>query len=356
MGAAAKTGGDFISLATAIRPGFPPRGFRDMLMPRMEDALNNPDIATRLSGTFHILVVDDESGIVNAVRREIAGSRSGGQYYEVEAFTDPVAALERARTREFHAVLADYRMPGMDGIAFLKALRALQPDCARIVLSGQTDMDALVRMINETHIFRFIAKPWSSEFLDSSLAQALAFRAANIENRRLALERGRPDTVPNDVPATVERVIVVDRDARAARNVMECLAQHSRFDDLYAEAVMEFQATRTDENLSEIDVRVADPRQALEMAASGDVSCLIADCRFDGMDAREFFARFVGRQPDCAIILLSAEPNLREIAFSIPRLFTFLIKPWNDFELRSAVAQALAHRRIELENRALAGD
>jgi len=331
-----------------------------MLMPRTEDALNNADTATRQTGIFHILVVDDESGIVNAVRREIAGPRRDGGHYEVAAFTSPVEALACARAREFHAVLADYRMPEMDGIAFLKALRVLQPDCARIVLSGQTDMDALVRMINETHIFRFIAKPWNSEFLENSLAQALAFRAASIENRRLALTRRQPATnsapAPGDVPDTVERILVVDQDSRTARGVMDCLAQHSRFDDLYAEAVMEFQAARTDENLSEIDVRIADPRQALEIAANVPVSCLIADCRFDDMDAREFFARFAGKQPDCAIILLSAEPNLREIAFSIPRLFTFLIKPWNDFELRSAVAQALAHRRIELENRALAVD
>jgi DNA-binding NtrC family response regulator len=315
--------------------------------------LDNANIPTESPEGCHILVVDDEAGIVNAVRRELS---AGGANYAIETFTNPVEALERARTQKFHAVLADYRMPEMDGVAFLKALYALQPDCARIVLSGQTDMDALVRMINETHIFRFIAKPWNGDFLRSSLAQALAFRAANIENRRLQQDRRKSGmAAPAGAPRATERVLVVDEDVASAREVARCLSQHSRLDDLYAAMVMEFDSARVDQSLNDIDVQITDsPRLALDMAERTKFSCVVADCRMAAMDGVAFFARLAERQPDCQIVLVSAVPNIRDVAFEIANLSSFLVKPWNDFELRTAVAQALAQRRLYLENRALA--
>ena len=94
------------------------------------------------------------------MQRELSIPPLGRYTYETEGFTDPAAALERARSTHFDAVICDYRMPAMDGLEFLKALREIQPDCARLVLSGQTDMDGLVRLVNETHIYHFIPKPW----------------------------------------------------------------------------------------------------------------------------------------------------------------------------------------------------
>ena len=85
-----------------------------------------------------ILVVDDESGIVNAVRRELSTPPFGRHRYEVEGFTSPLQALERAKVQEFDAVLSDYRMPEMNGLDFIKALVRIQPDCTRIVLSGMS--------------------------------------------------------------------------------------------------------------------------------------------------------------------------------------------------------------------------
>ena len=53
------------------------------------------------------------------------------------AFDDPVAALNLAATETINLVICDYRMPKMNGVAFLKEMRAIQPDAFRILLSGQ---------------------------------------------------------------------------------------------------------------------------------------------------------------------------------------------------------------------------
>lgn len=137
-----------------------------------------------------ILILDDEESILKALRRVMraAPCAAGGRTFalEVEAFSTPQAALERARHEPFDLFLSDYRMPEMDGIAFLAAAKALQPDAARLILSGYADLNALVRAVNEVGIDRFIAKPWNDYELMSAIAQSLAHRELVLENRQLA--------------------------------------------------------------------------------------------------------------------------------------------------------------------------
>jgi len=79
----------------------------------------------------------------------------------------------------------------------------VQPDAARLILSGYADLNALLRAVNEVGIERFIAKPWNDYELMSAIAQALAHRELLLENRQLAnlvrLEMG--DATPEELEA-----------------------------------------------------------------------------------------------------------------------------------------------------------
>lgn len=309
-------------------------------------------------GKHRILIVDDEQGIVNAVRRELSTPPLVRHHYEIETFTDPVAALERAREQEFEVVVSDYRMPAMNGLEFLRAFAALQQDCVPIVLSGQTDFEALIRMINETHIYRFVPKPWSSYFLKSSITQAVDFRQANVENRRLAqILREHAVDLPQDAVSTVDQILVVDDDLGAANAIARSLMQRSRLDDVFRAAQEDVAGRQPELNPARISVQVAtSPKYALKMAEEVQYSCVIADARMPDMDGSEFLAAFALKQPDCASIMLSGAANLENvvIALDLAHIYAFLTKPWVDYELRAAVAQALMRRRLLLENRALA--
>lgn len=142
--------------------------------------------------TYRIMLVDDEEGILKALRRLLLATPCiyHGDVYklEVEIFSSPRAALERARQQAFDLVLSDYRMPEMDGVAFLKAVREIQPEAARMILSGYADLNALVGAINEAKIYRFLAKPWNDYELVSAIAEALAYRDLLAERERLADE------------------------------------------------------------------------------------------------------------------------------------------------------------------------
>ena len=143
-----------------------------------------------------IMIVDDEVGVLNALRRlllSVPCSYGCLDYkLEVETFNDPVAALARARDEGFDLFLSDYRMPGMTGVEFLAQAREIQPDAARLIISGYADLNAFADAVNGADIYRFLSKPWNDYVLVSAIAQALNYRELMLENRQLAEKASVP--------------------------------------------------------------------------------------------------------------------------------------------------------------------
>lgn len=132
-----------------------------------------------------LLLVDDEINLLNSLKRLLLRSFGSGEV-AVEVFADPELALQRAGEVEFDVVVSDYRMPGMDGISFLRCFRGIQPDATRLLLSAATDFDALVVAINEIGIFRYLAKPWGDEDFVATIRAACQARERHLEALRLA--------------------------------------------------------------------------------------------------------------------------------------------------------------------------
>ncbi|WP_397535404.1 response regulator [Roseateles sp.] len=142
-----------------------------------------------MSDMLHrILLVDDEPSIVNALARELRQGVGEGLWpaLKVETFTSPDAALARACECKFSLFISDYRMPGMNGVQLLAALREQQPDAIRVILSGQTDYDGLMDAINRAQITRFLAKPWNTRELLFAVHQFLKLYEERVETRALA--------------------------------------------------------------------------------------------------------------------------------------------------------------------------
>lgn len=145
---------------------------------------------------YRIMLVDDEENILKALRRLLTITPcvyDGIEYkIRVDSFSTADEALEFARHNAVDLVLSDYRMPRKDGVTFLKEFKEIQPNAARLILSGYADLNAVIGAINEAQIYRFINKPWNDYELVSSIAQALAYRNLMLENLHLA-DKARVD-------------------------------------------------------------------------------------------------------------------------------------------------------------------
>lgn len=131
---------------------------------------------------YRILILDDEENVVNALKRCLRKIAD----WEVETFTSGAEALRRAEASSFDLFISDFRMPEMNGVEFLSEVKKIQPNSARVILSGYTDLEALVGAINEAEIFRFINKPWNDYELILTIEQALKYKDMLTENLYLA--------------------------------------------------------------------------------------------------------------------------------------------------------------------------
>lgn len=121
-----------------------------------------------MSETYRILCVDDEEQVLNTLERMLRIKN-----YEVFTALGGTKGLEILENERMDVVIADQRMPEMNGSEFLRIVREKYPNTVRIMLSGYSDFESLTKAINEGEIFRFISKPWDMEELFEIIDLAL---------------------------------------------------------------------------------------------------------------------------------------------------------------------------------------
>ena len=118
--------------------------------------------ATSTSAKPIILSVDDDPGVSRAVVRDLR-RRYGGDYRTMRAESGP-AAIDLLRETKLRGkvaiIVADYRMPGMNGIEFLEAAMDLHPFARRVLLTAYADTDAAINAINVVDLDYYLLKPW----------------------------------------------------------------------------------------------------------------------------------------------------------------------------------------------------
>jgi thioredoxin reductase (NADPH) len=110
-----------------------------------------------------LLSVDDDSDVLRAIERDLR-SQYGGEY-RVMGSDSPQQALDilkqlKVRNDSVALLLADQRMPKMDGVQFLQEAMRIYPDAKRALLTAYADTSAAISAINDAGINYFFLKPW----------------------------------------------------------------------------------------------------------------------------------------------------------------------------------------------------
>lgn len=126
-----------------------------------------------------ILYVDDEEDNLtvfnSAFRRD----------YEVHLALSGQEGFEILKKHGIQLIITDQRMPEMTGIQFLEKIIPDYPDCIRMILTGFSDIEAIIQAINTGRVYRYITKPWNKEDLKINIDKALETYHLRDQNRKL---------------------------------------------------------------------------------------------------------------------------------------------------------------------------
>lgn len=126
-----------------------------------------------------ILYLDDERDNLivfnSAFRRE----------YEVHLAGSGEEGLEILKKHKIEVIITDQRMPGMTGIQFLERIIPDYPYCIRMILTGFSDIEAIIQSINTGRVYHYITKPWNKEELKMNIDKALEIYQLRCQNRKL---------------------------------------------------------------------------------------------------------------------------------------------------------------------------
>ena len=115
-----------------------------------------------------VLFVDDEPQVLEGIQRSLR------KQVDLQTATSGAEGLRLlSESGPFALVVSDMRMPSMTGAQFLAKVREQKPDTVRMILSGQSDLQATIAAVNEGHIFRFLCKPCAPEQLLAAIEDGL---------------------------------------------------------------------------------------------------------------------------------------------------------------------------------------
>jgi DNA-binding NtrC family response regulator len=117
-----------------------------------------------------VLAVDDEEDILHTLAQYLEEALPG---VRVETAGSGAAGLARLERGAVDLVISDYRMPGMDGLAFLRHVRERAPGLPRILMTAYPDAELAVQAINLAHIDRFLVKPVEPDQLAAAVEELL---------------------------------------------------------------------------------------------------------------------------------------------------------------------------------------
>ncbi len=150
---------------------------------------------------YKILVVDDETANLRLLERLFR------REYQVISATSGGDALELLKMHDFALIISDQRMPGMTGIEFLERAAEMRQHTVRIILTGYTDVNALVEIINSGVVYKYVMKPWVNEDLQQTVVRAIEHYETIKSRYELTLQNKRLTEQLNRMNQTFVRLI-----------------------------------------------------------------------------------------------------------------------------------------------------
>ena len=164
----------------------------------------------------HILIIEDEA----AIRRVLVKILSEeSDTYAVEEAEDGLAGIEKIKKKDYDLVLCDIKMPKMDGVEVLEAVKKIKPETPMVMISGHGDLDTAVNTMR-LGAFDYISKPPDLNRLLNTVRIALDRKELVVENKRLKKKVSKKYEMIGDSPAIASIKGMIDKVAPTDARVL----------------------------------------------------------------------------------------------------------------------------------------
>jgi len=256
-----------------------------------------------------VLVVEDNPGVLKLMATILEGA------YQVTAAPDGAAALGIIGSAPIDVVLADIRMPGVDGFDVLRAVQSRSPGTRTVMMTAYANVPDAVRAI-KLGAFDYVAKPLEAEEIQLVVARA-------VERLRGGEGLGAPAARDSERP----RVLIVEDDPDVLAVMVGVLEEAYQVET------------------------AQDGETALRIIGSAPIDVVLTDMRMPGLGGLEVLAVVQSRSPSTAVVMMTGYASVPDAVAAMKLgAFDYIEKPLESGEISRVVARALEHKRA-LEGR-----
>ena len=254
-----------------------------------------------------LLFVDDEERVLRSLE-VLFKSR-----FRVLSTTDGSEAVDMLKRERVHVIVSDQRMPIMTGVELLRRVREASPNTMRLLLTGYSDLEAIINSVNEGEIFRYLSKPWSAKEILNTVTQAAEIA--------ISLEEAAGAEPLGPAPG----VLVIDEDPTVAEMVKAICGP-----------------TRAVKWSTDLD-------EAFEVLAGSDIAIVVCDIRLRGRDISAAVKALKESNPMILTIVQAQLQDMEMLRSLINhgQIYRFLPKPARRGLLEMSL-QAASRRHLSL--------
>ena len=163
-----------------------------------------------------ILIIEDEASIRRVLVKILTEENTQYQVFEAE---DGLAGTEMIKNADFDLVLCDIKMPKMDGVEVLEAVKKIKPEIPMVMISGHGDLDTAVNTMR-MGAFDYISKPPDLNRLLNTIRNALDKKQLVVENKRLKTKVSKQYEMVGNSPAIGAIKSIIDKVAPTEARVL----------------------------------------------------------------------------------------------------------------------------------------
>lgn len=279
---------------------------------------------------INLLLVDDEPLVLQSL------SATFRRQYNIFTATNGKDAIEIVRQNQIHVVLSDQRMPGMLGHEVLRIIKTISPSTIRILLTGYSDLDAIMNSVNSGEVFRYLTKPWKVDQLRETVSAAaeIALKVSQVYPDRSEIMKNKANVPIEEIveeeppppppPSEQQDYLLIVEFNREQLNTMTKVFE-KKYKVLPAGSIQE----------------------AFDLLSKNPVAVMVTDLNLNSEDGMDFLYAVKQEYPDIVTILLT---QVRDALLAIKsinefQVYRYHVKPCSVEDLDKTIQLAFARAR-----------